>query len=140
MKRLILAPNLHVPIDACTQTFAWIGRKGSGKTYGAGGLVRGNSHSVEITDTGMAALGPNYQPLPTGTALRDHWMDKLPEGERRILEWCVKAYPKYIARDELSDQTGYKRSSRDTYLQRLSARRLVTFPQNGFVLASDMLF
>lgn len=39
MKRLELATNLALPIDACTQTFAWIGRKGSGKTYGSGKMV-----------------------------------------------------------------------------------------------------
>lgn len=39
MSKLHLAENLSLPLDACTQTFAWIGRKGSGKTYGAGKLV-----------------------------------------------------------------------------------------------------
>lgn len=39
MMKLRLADTLSLPIDACTQTFAWIGRKGSGKTYGAGKLA-----------------------------------------------------------------------------------------------------
>lgn len=39
MSKLHLADNLSLPLDACTQTFAWIGRKGSGKTYGSGKLV-----------------------------------------------------------------------------------------------------
>ena len=36
---LKLAANLSLPVDAATQTFAFIGRKGSGKTYGAGKLT-----------------------------------------------------------------------------------------------------
>jgi hypothetical protein len=37
--KLHLSDDLTLPLDACTQTFAWIGRKGSGKTYGAGKMV-----------------------------------------------------------------------------------------------------
>jgi len=39
MTKLHLAENLKLPVDAATQTFAFIGRKGSGKTYGAGKLT-----------------------------------------------------------------------------------------------------
>ena len=39
MSKLRLSDHLTLPLDACTQTFAWIGRKGSGKTYGSGKLV-----------------------------------------------------------------------------------------------------
>src|SRR4051812_9684829 len=37
----------HLPIDACTQTFAFIARKGAGKTYAAGKLVE------ELMDAGV---------------------------------------------------------------------------------------
>ncbi|MHA1573247.1 MAG: ATP-binding protein, partial [Alphaproteobacteria bacterium] len=36
---LALARNLKLPLDAVTQTFGWIGQKGSGKTYFAGKFV-----------------------------------------------------------------------------------------------------
>jgi DNA helicase HerA-like ATPase len=39
VKTLDFSPDLKLPIDAATQTFAFIGRKGSGKTYAAGKLV-----------------------------------------------------------------------------------------------------
>lgn len=39
MKNIKLSESLSLPIDAATQTFAFIGRKGSGKTYGSGKLV-----------------------------------------------------------------------------------------------------
>jgi hypothetical protein len=91
-------------------------------------------------DSGMAALGDSFEPLPTGEALRDYWMARLPEGERRILEVLIQAYPAAVPRDSLDEPTGYKRSSRDTYIQRLSARKLVTQAGRGEVRASDMLF
>src|SRR5687767_11524743 len=39
MKKLSIAEDLLLPIDAATQTFAFIGRKGSGKTYGSSKLT-----------------------------------------------------------------------------------------------------
>lgn len=39
MRTMPLSESLSLPTDAATQTFAFIGRKGSGKTYGAGKLV-----------------------------------------------------------------------------------------------------
>lgn len=52
--KLHLADHLSLPIDAATQTFACIGRKGSGKTYAAGKLVElliGAGVQVGILDT-----------------------------------------------------------------------------------------
>src|SRR5438132_95251 len=39
MRSLHLASDLSLPLDAATQTFAFIGKKGSGKTYAAGKLT-----------------------------------------------------------------------------------------------------
>ncbi|MDZ7735874.1 MAG: hypothetical protein U5P41_07090 [Gammaproteobacteria bacterium] len=44
----------------------------------AGGVVR-------ITDAGVAALGDDFEPLPTGKALRNYWLERLSGGEREIL-------------------------------------------------------
>lgn len=33
--KMKLSDDLSLPIDACTQAFAWLGRRGSGKSYGA---------------------------------------------------------------------------------------------------------
>jgi len=49
-------------------------------------------------------------------------------------------YPEYVTRDYLSETTGYKRSSRDAYLQRLSARQLVIFRGRGEIVAAKELF
>jgi len=92
------------------------------------------------TDAGISALGTDYEPLPTGEALRRHWLDRLPSGEKAILDILIKAYPNALERDAISESTDYKRSSRDTYLQRLSARKLIISEGRGLVRASDILF
>lgn len=91
------------------------------------------------TPEGDAALGPEFERLPIGDALRDHWLDRLPEGERRILSAVIGFYPDAATKAEIDDATGYKRSSRDTYIQRLRARALVITDQAG-VRAAETLF
>jgi hypothetical protein len=86
------------------------------------------------------SLGRDFQPLPTGEALRRHWLEKLPEGEKNVFKVVLHYYPEAIDRPEIDAQTGYKRSSRDTYLQRLHSRRLVQFVGPGEVRASEDLF
>lgn len=94
---------------------------------------------ILVMEDGVSALGRGFAPLPIGDALRDHWLTRLPEGERKVFEVVVGAYPRAIEKDTISETTGYRRSSRDTYLQRLRARRLITSGSAG-VRASDELF
>lgn len=51
----------------------------------------------------------------------------------------LEHYPRAASRNELSERTGYKRSSRDAYVQRLRARQLVITGSDG-VSASGALF
>jgi hypothetical protein len=108
------------------------------------GLVQGaqnnGSLTIVVTDDGIRELGSDYQPLPTGDALREHWLGRLTGGERAVLEIVVGAYPKAVDREHISEVTEYQRSSRDTYLQRLSSRKLVVSVGRGEVRASDALF
>ena len=90
------------------------------------------------TQEGIDALG-DFQPLPTGGALRDYWLQRLPEGERRILGCLIEAYPEAVERDPLGEAVAYKRSTRDRYLQTLTTRKLVT-ADRGTVRAADILF
>src|SRR5690606_32149010 len=94
--------------------------------------------TVSATDQGHAAL-PDAEPLPTGRALQAYWLDRLPPGERKVLEFLIECWPGDIERHRL-DETGYKRSARDTYLQRLRAKQLVVDTGRGLVKASDDLF
>jgi hypothetical protein len=99
----------------------------------AGGLVH-------ATAAGIAALGSDYELLPQGEELQAYWRDRLPEGERRVLEVLTAAYPQAVRREQIDEETGYRRSSRDTYLQRLRSRRLVENVGPSEVRASEDLF
>lgn len=94
---------------------------------------------IVATQDGFNTLGDSYEVLPTGHALIEHWLDRLPAGERAILSSVIDAYPSTIERQSLSDATDYKRSTRDAYIQRLKSRRLVTIEREG-VKAADVFF
>lgn len=103
------------------------------------GFVMANGDNILVTELGCEAL-PDAQPLPVGEELRAHWMERLPEGERRIFEILVHNYPGTVDRDTISEATGFKRSTRDAYLSRMSAKMLFTEPARGQVRAADQLF
>lgn len=92
-----------------------------------------------VTPTGESLLPTDFEPLPTGRDLLAHWLRELPEGERRVLEIVSGAYPDAVSRETISEKTGYARSSRDTYLQRLGARRLVGPVGRGEIRMSEEL-
>jgi hypothetical protein len=105
----------------------------------AGGFVEiTNGGAIRASGVGVEALG-DFEPLPTGDELRAYWLERLPEGERRILAALVKHHPRYVEREVLEEETGYKRSTRDAYLQRLGARRLIEV-ERGRVRASQELW
>jgi hypothetical protein len=92
------------------------------------------------TDDGLSVLGSSFEPLPTGDELRDHWLRKLPQGESAVLRVLVEAYPEPVSRDRVTNATGFKRSTRDAYLSRLSTRKLAIAHRGGMVAASPILF
>lgn len=95
---------------------------------------------ITATAEGIAALGSDYELLPTGDALREKLMRELPEGEKKVLGILIEAYPQAVDRETISNAINYQRSSRDAYLQRLKARQLVSFEGRGMVKAADKLF
>lgn len=103
------------------------------------GLVESGQDRVTATDAGLDALGSTFEPLPTGGALRAYWLGKLPEGERKVLQVLIDVYPNSVDRQVIDDATGYKRSSRDAYIQRLKTRQLVKVFRDG-ITAAETLF
>ena len=95
---------------------------------------------VFATESGVAALGEDFEPLPTGIALQEYWLDRLPIGESKILQVLIEAYPKAVDRETLSEAIGQKRSTRDAYIQRMGAKELVESVGRGEVRASENLF
>lgn len=103
------------------------------------GLVEANGDRILATPAGRAALGADYQPLPTGSALREKMLAELPDGEARIMSVLCSAYPKAVPRDQIEAKTGLKRSTRDRYILYLRTRELVCVTSEG-VRASNDLF
>jgi len=104
------------------------------------GFILEEGELVYITQEGMNELGDRYESLPKGKALQQYWLQRLPEGESKILSLLLIDSPQGLSRDEISQLTGYARSSRNTYIQRLSSRLLVQTHGEGFVKASAELF
>lgn len=102
------------------------------------GYVETTTGKVSATDAGRRAM-PDAQPLPTGPALQRHWLERLPAGESKILGHLLSFYPGHCSRDEISRATGYKKSSRDAYLNRLAKRELIDV-RGGEVRATEVLF
>lgn len=105
---------------------------------GTKGLVEQRGDLVVATDAGRAAL-PDAEPLPTGIELQQYWLSRLPAGEKAVLEVLLSQGGDLIERESIDEPTGYTRSSRNTYLQRLSAKELIV-TQGGQVAASPNLF
>lgn len=106
---------------------------------GARDYITISGPTILATPAGISALGRLYEPLPTGDDLRRHWLERLPEGERAILEAVAAVYPSTADRETIGEHTGYKRSTRNAYIQRLAARKLVV-DQGGGIRAAEELF
>ena len=103
------------------------------------GYVLTDANIVLATNNGENAL-PEIAPLPIGVELREYWLARLPEGERKVIALLIERYPDKILKEEIDQVTGYKRSSRDAYLYRLAAKNLVAEPESKYARASDILF
>lgn len=113
------------------------------RLYKKGMVEARNGGKIVTTIEGKVALGDNFQPLPTGQALRDHLMQTLPEGEKKVLSVVigvrVDGSTEFVPRDYIEQETGFKRSTRDAYIARLANRQLVETSSEG-VRGVDMLF
>ena len=103
------------------------------------GLVDVSGDRVLVTPEGQVAM-PDAEPLPTGPELQDYWLKRLPSGEGTILAKLLEVNGEDFGREDLSEATGFKRSTRDAYLSRLAAKELVVDLGRGFVKASPTLF
>jgi hypothetical protein len=105
------------------------------------GLIEFRGDIILATESGIAALGSDYRPQPlSGAELQEYWMAELPEGEKKILQLLIAEAGKPLDRDRLDEATGFARSSRDAYISRLGAKRLVESVGRGQVRASASLF
>lgn len=98
-----------------------------------------DSDRIRVTQAGIRLLGDQYERLPTGEALVAYWRERLPGGELVIFDAILGNGLTPVGREYLSQVTGYKRSSRDTYLQRLRSRELIRSNPDGSVYMSETL-
>lgn len=102
-------------------------------------MVRQQGNDMIITAVGIEALGSDYEPLPTGQDLVDHYLRTLPVGEVKILSALLEAENNELPRDTITDITGYQRSTRDRYIQYLQVRKLVESDKSGVRLSSFLV-
>ena len=67
----------------------------------AGLIERGDP--IRVTDEGLAALG-EWEPLPEGPALIDHWMSQLSKAESAALRALLDAYPASLTKAEVAER------------------------------------
>ena len=103
----------------------------------ARGYVSTSNGQAELTREGRKALGP-YEPLPHGSALLDWWCARLKGGEAVVLR-LLAGSQKGLDRDTITAKTGYAKSTRDAYIQRL-AQKLLAKSEGGRVYAAAALF
>ena len=106
----------------------------------AKGFVEDKGDKILPTPEGMAALGADYSPLPTGEELQRYWLDRLPEGEKKILAFVLRAGGSPVDREAIGEATGYMKSTRNRYIQFLQARHLLKEGGVGVVEPAAMLF
>ncbi|MEP7338643.1 MAG: DUF87 domain-containing protein [Acidobacteriota bacterium] len=74
------------------------------------GLIENNGDQIQITNAGLAALGGKWDPLPTGAALINYWLNRCSKCERAILEELCGKYPAVVPKEALASATGYEAS------------------------------
>jgi hypothetical protein len=70
------------------------------------GLIE-RGEPIVITPAGLAVLGDDWEPLPEGAALIDHWMGQLSKAEGLALGALLDAYPQPLSKAEVAERAGY---------------------------------
>ncbi len=104
-----------------------------------GGYLAGSGDRLEITDSGLAALG-DFTPLPTGTDLLEHWLRQLGKAEREALRVIAGSWPEPMSKDDVASAAGYAADGGgfNNAISRLRTLELVE--GRGELRACDALF
>lgn len=105
------------------------------------GWIDGARSLIRITESGISALG-NYDPLPTGKGLLNHWIKELGDsGASKMLGVLAERYPATLTAQELGEVSGMSSGSGTfaNYLSRLRTLELITGGR-GNLRASDEFF
>jgi hypothetical protein len=91
----------------------------------AKGLIEEHGDYIRATESGIAALGNNYKPLPVGVDLIEHYLRTLSGGELRIFEYALKMNGEFSNDEQLEAATSLKQTSRKEYIRQLRARHVL---------------
>lgn len=103
------------------------------------GWIADAGDMIMITTEGRKGLGP-VEPLPTGAALRQMWFERLPKGERLILEALTAAYPGTMTAEQVGRATNYEAEGGGfkNYLGRLRTLELVRGGKDALQASPDL--
>lgn len=76
-----------------------------GALRSAGYITRGEP--ILATQEGLDALG-EWEPLPTGVALLEHWLSSLGKAPAAVLRVVVDAWPNGLSKEEVGARAGYE--------------------------------
>lgn len=96
------------------------------------GWIEGTRKTLVITAAGLEALG-DYEELPTGAELRQHWLAQVSGGkERALLQALFQVYPRAVSASELASAADMALSGTfDTYIGHLRRLLLVDGPRSA---------
>lgn len=104
------------------------------------GFIHGGKEQMAITSQGVDALG-DWQPLPTGRALLDYWVNELSKAEGLILRYLVDVSPRSKSKEDVASHTGYEPTGGgfNNALSRLRTLELISGGKEA-MRASDVFF
>lgn len=102
-----------------------------------GYITRGEP--IQTMEAGLRALG-DYEPLPHGRALLEHWLSNLGKAEKLVLQALADAYPRTLTKQQVANAAGYEASGGafNNALGRLRTLELIR--GRGDIRASEELF
>jgi hypothetical protein len=146
-ERLILTALAQYPLGRSkTQVAILTGYSSNGGGFNnamsslrSAGRADGAGDRITITEAGLQALG-NFEPLPHGDELLQHWYRQLGKAERATLEALVVVYPKGMTKEEVAARAGYEPNGGgfNNALSRLRSLELIS--GRGELVASEDLF
>lgn len=105
----------------------------------AKGYIEPGGRQYIATPSGIDWLGSDFEPLPTGTALREYWLKTLTGGELKLFEVYIHHYPTEVGNNYFVEAGFYKETSVAVFKQKLVARDLI-IPGRGSAKANPILF
>lgn len=94
-----------------------------------------------LTDQGRQQAGAPEQPISL-TDLHDAWLRIISTPQATLLRVILEAWPESMSREELAERANVSLTSSafTNNVSRLSTLKALTYPQKGYVKASELLF